>query len=809
MLLKVVSAFVVFTAAVVGVVLLMEGRQEPAGAARPGSLVGPDGSPIVATPPVIDGDDPSAGLEMPPRIEALPSAPAEKDRTNPPPAVPGIIEGSLRYAVTGSPVSGGRVGLLDHETGEPIRGPEGMSNAEGRFRLEPVLPGMYRVVATFKDERLRAAPASAHVDDGQLVDLGDMDVYRGVTITGRVVDIESKNPVARAEVTAWQPDAIASGDPAMQGVLSGPDGTFVLPGPFVPGDVYLTATHDAFAAREPAARWYLDDKDVTDAEIAVHRAWPLVGRVLTPDRSAAAATVELIAGSRRVCCVDTDADGQFVVDDALFELGLQSAASSAKIYAYAEARGFRGAFGEFTVDDIQRGIPRDIVLLEGGVVAGRLLGPDGAAMAGLRVTTWPEDGNRFNNLRDAITTADGAFRIAGLDEGPHVLEPQSPVNGLAPAARSIPFTIDGQSRHEAFEFHYQPGFVISGTATAVKDEAPMSERLVTLHHPEWLYPRETITDDDGAFSFDAIPEGWYTVSLRGYSWDDQRPPLTVEDVAAGTLDVYFQTDEEPEDGFLDLHLYNANTGRPITEPILLTLLYTRFGYPKNESLQLDPSADGHVTIEGLPRVDMRLVVDARGYARQALPASLTSALSDVAPELSLEVSLHAGREIGGRVTDALGHPIEGARLDARVALVPGEELPDGLGVSRLDGTFRLRTVSPEARFLTAVADGYAPAAAAIPPGSTPIQLVRIALAGGALVSGQAFYEDGSAAPGEVIQLAGAITTHYATTDPGGVFQFENVEDGPFDLTLPTGEPLGSGDIVDASPLTDLSVYLAR
>lgn len=77
------------------------------------------------------------------------------------------------------------------------------------------------------------------------------------------------------------------------------------------------------------------------------------------------------------------------------------------------------------------------------------------------------------------------------------------------------------------------------------------------------------------------------------------------------------------------------------------------------------------------------------------------------------------------------------------------------------------------------------------------------------MGGLALYEDGSAAAGEEIQLNGAITSHYATTDPSGAFQFDNVEDGPFELALPTGEPLGSGTIVEASTLGGLEVILPR
>lgn len=78
-----------------------------------------------------------------------------------------------------------------------------------------------------------------------------------------------------------------------------------------------------------------------------------------------------------------------------------------------------GARGEVALNGVafeQRVLPGsdpavDIVLDFGSVVGGRLLGPNGAPLAGITVRAWPEDEPGERPLAHAVTDNDGRYRL--------------------------------------------------------------------------------------------------------------------------------------------------------------------------------------------------------------------------------------------------------------------------------------------------------------------------------------------------------------------------------------------------------------
>jgi hypothetical protein len=141
------------------------------------------------------------------------------------PTATGAISGRVYAAATGAPIQGAIVSLavdtgLDSEspaalqlpfTGRPDRGPTTASDALGRFRIDAVLPGTYRLVVmpgAYRGRYLSMGYGALRPNDagrpitiraGEEIRNADVGLTTGFAIEGRVVD-EAGEPLSRIPV---------------------------------------------------------------------------------------------------------------------------------------------------------------------------------------------------------------------------------------------------------------------------------------------------------------------------------------------------------------------------------------------------------------------------------------------------------------------------------------------------------------------------------------------------------------------------------------------------------------------------------
>lgn len=646
-------------------------------------------------------------------------------------------------------------------------------------------------VVRLQEQRPPALPDEASASPAPRASAPEAPLVPDFAIEGVVLDSETAAPVAEIEVLAYQPER--GDDPHAGPWTTATDaaGRFLLRATLAPGPIVFSAHGGQFRAREPLPRASFAGADLRDVRIAVARTPVLRGRVYGADGLGTRAEIELRALDHRADAGATDDAGEFRVGDVLGTLGLSAAAPDTRIDVWASSPGHRLKSSSVALKDLKSELTRIEIRLErGAALSGRVAIPGGEPLPGARLRCYPVRGDGLAMLRETTTGEDGIYGFSGLDPGEHRVEPEPEVAGRVPMLRSAAIVLEVDSDRRGVDFAYGDGFPIAGAVRTKKEEAPLAGRIVQLAHPEWLEPRFTATDHDGRFRFAAVTSGTYRVLLRGTSWSDRRPPQVLEDVPAGRDDVLFEVDEPPEDAVLHLQLRDQASGEPVALPARALLRWSAFGVPFEDLAELAPDARGEAALERLPRTRHRVEVRVAGFAavrREVL-------LSDATREAWLELFLQRPLPLFGRVTDPLGRPLEGARVQDVLEVEAGGLLPGaGVATDALGG-FELPQAHPEATHLIAAAPGYAAAAVPLASSGRLVTAVTIRLQPGGRVEGRAVHSDGTPARAAILGLAGAVATQYATVGEDGRFAFEAVEDGPFAIGVPDGEWLYQGEV---------------
>jgi hypothetical protein len=287
------------------------------------------------------------------------------------------------------------------------------------------------------------------------------------------------------------------------------------------------------------------------------------------------------------------------------------------------------------------------------------------------------------------------------------------------------------------------------------------------------------------------------VVLRGLSWFDSDDPKEII-VAAGRDDVHFVVDEPLRDGTLRIELREAVSGTPLKPgvSVLLRLLALDDERPDRLRYELDTNESGAVIAPRLRRQSYLGFLIVPGFAKHPVAFEIVSEAQTVV----LELSLVPGVSVFGRVLDPAGYPIEGASVrdfrhdDLDITLDPETGV-----LTDATGSFKLAHVDPQAAWICAFADGWAPTRVEIAPKDADVYDLRLELTQGTRVHGVARHENGAPARRFLLEFAGSIALQRVTTDDAGRFEFASVEEGPFEIRDGDGNSLGA-DIVGTEPL---------
>lgn len=409
----------------------------------------------------------------------------------------GVIEGSVRDGATGQSVPGARVEAAVDGGGltwEPGTGAiETVADAKGLFRLEGVGRGLHTVSAR---SRGYGQARKDGVNAGSRVDLY---LPSGASLAGVVFGPNQKavaGAVVRVENEArpWSDAAAVATDASGRFELLGLD----------PGSYRVVARQTGLALGFVSG--VIVEADVeTPVEVTLPRAATVTGRLLGPTERPVPGRVlvqELngLPVSRSVAEMlraEAGADGRFRLE------GLPPGSHALLVNAP------RHAPKRVDFDVVKHGVVdlADVSLEVGLTIRGRVRDRAGLPVAGARVRGLGGGPGMARPL-ECESEADGAFVLAGLQEGTYELRIEAP--GYAPVTKHA------DAGAEKVDVVLSPGGSITGL---VVDEAGRAVEAYNVRanaaseRPFEFETEKLVTAADGRFVLEDLAEGTYAVEV--------------------------------------------------------------------------------------------------------------------------------------------------------------------------------------------------------------------------------------------------------------------------------------------------------
>ncbi|MGN6104996.1 MAG: carboxypeptidase regulatory-like domain-containing protein [Kofleriaceae bacterium] len=328
----------------------------------------------------------------------------------------GVIRGRVIARGDGKPVPGARVDAMNERLVVGDAYADATTDADGRFVLRGLAPGGLSIRARASGLGT-AAPTIVHLGVGEQLEDVVLVVDRAFSISGRVV--EGGKPNAGVPGVNVAATAMATGQYAGALEVSAEDGSFEIVA-VEPGTYTLVAFGEGYMP-DLSGSVSVVDRDVTGVVIELATGATLSGRV----QPGTVATIGLELGSDATVLgnlfdsikagmarAESDETGAFTlrgVPDGAFQL---------------RATTTDGRKGLLPIQVAGRD-QRDLVveLAAQASLSGRVVDARGAAVAGVRVRAEAARGARGFSLQigeetsQAVTSADGRFRLVGLDAG--------------------------------------------------------------------------------------------------------------------------------------------------------------------------------------------------------------------------------------------------------------------------------------------------------------------------------------------------------------------------------------------------------
>lgn len=610
-----------------------------------------------------------------------------------------------RQSLLGDSLQEGEVVVLPEETnfGELLN-TRMMDDGSGRFLIENLMPGTYRVEARASGYAVGRSEDLVVPPGGLLADV-KVVLSRGATIRGRVIAAGSREPVAGAMVWAGEGD-----ESGMTGMLmavsetmaidrSDADGLFELTG-IENGADRIHATAEGFAPLAIKGR-ELQEGDLREDLVLEMKAGGTIQGNVT-DRRGQPMPARMVGGfspdSQDFWQTPTDETGfykaanvkpgnYFILtaaldDEALFTGDFLSVLGGARL-----AQGVVKDGQTITVNITDTGAG-------GCKVRGRILLPDGRPVARSALFVMAAEASLMDlRVATARSDAEGWFEFKSLAPGIYQLQAngsdwQGSLQMEVPDLPETALTLTA------------PDGSVSGTVVSAQTGLPVPSVSVTLVRedsalgflgsfmPGGKQTEWRTTEEDGSFRFGGVAEGKYTLNVRadgpgGWDRDEEEAPMD----PLGRLEVpafTLRLNESRDLGTLKL---------PIASAILVRVTAEGSDMEEGFSIQVLPAAgaegpgeeswgwSGRGRVSGLEPGSYDVVVQARGYATKRTRGVQVAASQTT----EISVDLAKGVPLAARVLDQNGQPLPEAKIEV---LDAGGAPADGIsGQGRAFGGF--------------------------------------------------------------------------------------------------------------------------
>jgi hypothetical protein len=514
------------------------GKRKDAGPGEPG------GPPAASAPGAVEPEPPPPAPPVPPappdagskEAGTAEEAPAGQKADGP----KGSVGGTVRIAGTEEAAPGvivvvrvGKPGGGDEDFQKRFMRPrveEGDRSApsgpDGRYRIEDLAPGDYRLFALSGETSFVSIPPSMgkpfSIAADALSQEIDIEVVRGGTIHGKVMDVEEA-PIAGAGVSAPDRDMLAAvfdPDSPFQGVaevMTKEDGTYRIAGLPLDGKYSVLAQKDGMRAG-PEDVEFGGDEPVLDValDFVLLPGNAIAGRVVGADGAPAPAgtSVHLYVDARDIFSFQP---GREIKIDAAGEFRFEKV--QAGVYnLYAGSGDRKEGSGTNLECDGKTDVTGLVLKLvaagpEGKALSGRVVDDAGSPVPGVHVSLGGFSPGKGAQQFDATSGDDGSFNLG------HV--PQGAFNLTVNHDKHAPYTKPGVSPDSGpLEIVLQRAATVRGTVVARTDGSPIAGAIVRLDPlsgdggiarlmagqvPGALPSAKT--SDDGAFVLEKVPPG--------------------------------------------------------------------------------------------------------------------------------------------------------------------------------------------------------------------------------------------------------------------------------------------------------------
>jgi 5-hydroxyisourate hydrolase-like protein (transthyretin family)/protocatechuate 3,4-dioxygenase beta subunit len=570
----------------------------------------------------------------------------------------GNLAGKVVDAVTGEPVA------ECYLSGWSQRGDwyeTARTGKDGAFRFTSVPPGpiWLNIVPVL---HLETSLGDLEVFEGKDT-YKEIPVVKGGKLKGRVLDRETKAPVAGAKVRTWD---------GTKNAVSGEDGKFEIQSPAAGWNYYK------ISAKEYPEQWswFQSQGDPTqdfERDLEISKGAKVSGVVLKSDGTPApGARVGREAGDLMTGVPEdttvADAEGKFTLDAVPAYEGI-------RLFAFCEGY----ALSRSDPLDLHPGSEMAgirLTLQAGATFRGVCKDEEGEPVAGVSVSyskQWDND-----NWQDwywipelvAYSLADGTWELTAVPEGKYQV--RATAEGYAPETRSE-VNAPREGEIEGQDFVLRKGSAITGRLRNRAGELLAGVSVTAWGwvmgsegNMEWVQRNEVRTDNEGLFLMDGLRDGSYELNFQstGYA------PLQMPGIATGTRDLQVMLLQNARVEGLVLE---ADGVTPVpTFSLRVYLEVDGDGNPQGPGnmIQNQDFADreGKFVLKDVPEGQVALVAVSGSKISRRL-GGIVVAAGGVAGNLRLQLS------VGGRLKVTVRDTGGSALKDANVAA--GRLQPDG------------------------------------------------------------------------------------------------------------------------------------